>query len=153
MSNVSAAQVFAGIEDAEVSDRNPKLPAMGQYLLEVTNVELFDGNEGGTTFLIEHKILESDRPEVKIGAMYSTTITGLTGPDKKLKLGKVKNFVAAVFNKDENDAQFKAECMQAAVYIVERKVATGRRVRATTGEVRMAKKSGKPFISVSFSPA
>src|SRR5574342_17515 len=156
MSNVSAATVFQGIEDAEVIDRNPKLPPESAFLLEVVSTELFDGNEGGVTFLIEHLVLESDNPSVKIGGLYSTTITGLTGQHKKTKLGKVAQYIAACYKKDPQDPEFKREVFQAAVYVAEKNATKGKRLRAKTGATQTHNAKGvayvKPFTPVSFYP-
>lgn len=157
---VNLDTLFTGIDDprAKATDKLPKLPAMGEYLLEVTAFETFNGTDVGATFAIEHKVLESSRADVQIGLTYRTQITGLNHMNEQtrlLKQGKVRNFVAALLRvPNEDDPAFMAQAAAAAKMLAAagRPPADKTRVRAKTGPVSKTK-GGHEFVPVSFSMA
>ncbi len=148
MANVSAATVFEGFDDAEVDDRYPKLPAMGRYEVEVTANKLVDGRNG-ITFVCEHKIVSSSRPEVPEGATYSTTITDIKGRHTKMKMGQVKSMLAAMFGVDPRSEQ---KWQQLIVYVCDKNAAAGKHFVIETGPEEKAKESGKNYIPKVYSP-
>lgn len=153
MSNVSAAQAFQGIDDASVTDRYPKLPPSGKFRVKVLNTELVQGSKAGLTFVIEHTVEENlaGTPAV-VGNTYSTTITGLDSNiphNKKLKLGRVKQFIAAGFGYDPASAQ---KWNEIAVYVAEKNAMAMKELIAETGPVTAAQVSGQNYIPVTFSP-
>lgn len=135
----------------EQKDSNPKLPPNGQFLLEIVFCGLTESDEAGDCQVIEHKVLESSTPLAVVGQVYATTITHMTGEYRDLKQGKFRNFLAAVFKEDENNAQ--APWTEMAVYVNDKGAAVGRHVRAETGAVRKSKGKGRPYLHVQFSPA
>lgn len=154
----SSAQVYANLGKTpppgeSQDERNPKLPAGPKdnpykFLLEITHCTLTESEDAGVTQVIEHRVLESSTPLAPVGHVFATTITHLTGPDSKLKQGKVRNFLGAAFEADETDDS--QPWLEMAMYANEKDACVGRRVRATT-EARHAKKSGRPYVQVTFS--
>ncbi len=139
---------FAGLDEASVEDRNPKIPHSTVGRAEVTKVSSKDGRYG-KTFIIEQKILESNNPECKVGGEYTVTITDYMGKDMKLKLGKIKNFVASAFGVAPESPQ---KWMQLAAYCCDEDAAVGKIVRFQTGPVSTAVGSGKSYVACVYSP-
>ena len=149
---------FGGIDDAQVEDRNPKPSPNGEFLFEILKCKLIDGNEGGQTFVMEFKVLESNRQEDPEGSLRTVTITGLNGPKKSrtVKLAKVKTFLAAAMKKDEKQplpAPMTWGKIANKVGKAEFFDNKGIKVRCTTGAVKVAKESQKPYTPTTFKAA
>lgn len=140
---------FAGLDEAQVEDRHPKLPPNTCGLARVVGAKAITGRFG-KTFVIEQEVLESDNEACRIGGTYTVTITDYMGKDKELKLGKIKNFLASVFREDPTSAQ---KWGQIAAHCSDHGAANGKAVRFQTSPETVAKTSGKPYVSCVYSPA
>jgi hypothetical protein len=146
MSNVSVSEAFAGIDEAKTEDKNPKYPASSTSVADIVEMMLIKGTNGNT-FVIETQVVSSDHPEVKPGEMRSVTITDINGRWRELKLGKIKNCLAACFG---INADAPEKWMEIAAMCVEKGAANGKRVRIQAGPSTKAEKSGKDYIPVVF---
>jgi hypothetical protein len=139
---------FQGLDEATVEDRHPKIPPNTTGVGKVVAAKAISG-QYGKTFVIEQEIVESDNEDCKVGGTYTVTITDYAGRNAKLKLGKIKNFLASVFQVDPLSEQkwggIAAQCSDNGA-------ANGRMVRFQTSPEAVAKDSGKPYVSCVYSP-
>lgn len=69
---------FSQIENASPSQRG-NVFKQGEYVVTINACKIVDGQKGGTFFVIETTIVESDNPAIKQGAEHSQVIN-LTNP-------------------------------------------------------------------------
>lgn len=88
------------INGATASGKRPKLDEDGDYACEVTAIKWAKSFEtGGISYVIEHVVLESDNPSVRINQDRSITINRLDSEvefKRESAFGNLKGFVAAV---------------------------------------------------------
>lgn len=88
------ASVWDGIEDAEVTTRNPYL-GPGEHTLKIERIELFTSQEGIEFFLVEFEVVETDNPAMKVGQLVTWMMKTLYKGKPDMFLGNVKPFLAA----------------------------------------------------------
>ena len=93
---VDYAREFSGLDDAQVSERLPKLKT-GAYRLKVIENKRIESEENGVTFVTEVEVLYSTNPEVPVGDKRAITINGYTENNSKgkTKRGNLKAQIAA----------------------------------------------------------
>jgi hypothetical protein len=92
---------FGGIDEANPTGNLPKLKG-GEHVLEISECQLINGFFG-LAYVIEGKVLESTINTV--GTSASVVIGGLGDTRKQAQaLGRVKSFLAAVYQVDANAA-------------------------------------------------
>jgi hypothetical protein len=103
------ADLYSGLDGAVADTEKPYLEPGGNYVVEVTNIKVFNGRTSNETLLIEYQVIESDVPTMPPGATAKYMVTDYFArkdPDNKaIKLRNLIGVLAALANKDPATAE------------------------------------------------
>jgi hypothetical protein len=143
-------QALAGLNEASLDDRFPKLAARTKYLLKVTKCELKQGMQSGLTFVVEAEIAQSDNPTEHPGMMRTFTITNLDDRIKgSFKKGQLRKCLGGIFNvnPERTDVDWLGQCKRC----VTEGIANGRYFLVQT-DAETTTEAGFKYIPRTYAP-
>lgn len=149
---------FDEMDQAQVDDRDPKLPENGDFLLKTTENFKFSG-EYGLAYIIKATVESSSTHPHLVGRVHSIPIGMLNAPQKQTRLrqhGKVRGYVAAVLKIDPKAAQPSPKMtwgVAADTSVHESQPFKGKLFAVKTGPSTKSKSSGNMYIPMTFAQA